>query len=414
MRESKLKLKRKRLVKPISYEPLSVRESLTRMKNISELMIDLAYSSVIFNNEELAEEVFTLEEEIDNLVYLTIMNISLAIRDKDDAEQLLGLYGLCIGTDEVSNAAADIASIVRMDVPPHPLIKMINEAAEERIEKYSISPKSCVCDKKLSELEFESNLGVHILAIKRNGKWTFDPSGSTELKANDIVLAIGADLGLKQFEKIVRGESTNIDIVLPKKSKVEDIELTEEGKILLKMKEISEFMVYLAYSSLALSDFSIAEEVLFLENYVDSLLTKFQIQILEKPYGATAEQAIGLLRVASASENIADAAVRIASLVESLSTKTHPVINLIASETEEVVLKVTLSPESILVDKPLSKLKLKDTVGMTILSVRRSDEWIHRPPENFVLRDGDVLLLYGYKDSIERMKRLADGSEKEL
>ena len=41
----------------IEYEPTSVKELMTEMKNISELIIDLAYSAVLFHNKDIAEEV---------------------------------------------------------------------------------------------------------------------------------------------------------------------------------------------------------------------------------------------------------------------------------------------------------------------------------------------------------------------
>ena len=42
-------------------------DKLAFMKNTSELMIDLAYSSLLLNNQSLAEEVAALENHMDNL-----------------------------------------------------------------------------------------------------------------------------------------------------------------------------------------------------------------------------------------------------------------------------------------------------------------------------------------------------------
>ena len=38
---------------------------LLELKDTSELMIDLAYSSLLYNNREIAEEVFQMEEALD-------------------------------------------------------------------------------------------------------------------------------------------------------------------------------------------------------------------------------------------------------------------------------------------------------------------------------------------------------------
>ncbi|MEM3055426.1 MAG: PhoU domain-containing protein, partial [Candidatus Bathyarchaeia archaeon] len=42
-------------------------ERLAELKDTSELMIDLAYSSLLLNSKELAEEVQKLEEYVDKL-----------------------------------------------------------------------------------------------------------------------------------------------------------------------------------------------------------------------------------------------------------------------------------------------------------------------------------------------------------
>ncbi|MEM2487936.1 MAG: PhoU domain-containing protein, partial [Thermoproteota archaeon] len=62
----------------VEYKPKPVREILLEMKNLSELMIDLAYSAALFNDKELAEEVLELEKKVDTLAYLLDMTIMIA------------------------------------------------------------------------------------------------------------------------------------------------------------------------------------------------------------------------------------------------------------------------------------------------------------------------------------------------
>ena len=47
----------------------SVKDILIEMKNLSELMVDLAYSSVLFQNKDAAEEVLNLEDRVNSLNY---------------------------------------------------------------------------------------------------------------------------------------------------------------------------------------------------------------------------------------------------------------------------------------------------------------------------------------------------------
>ena len=44
----------------------SVKDILIEMKDMSELMVDLAYSAVLFNNKDAAEEVLTLENRLNS------------------------------------------------------------------------------------------------------------------------------------------------------------------------------------------------------------------------------------------------------------------------------------------------------------------------------------------------------------
>ena len=48
----------------IKYKPVSVRDLLVEMKDLSELMIDLAYSAALFHSRGLAEEVLELEKRL--------------------------------------------------------------------------------------------------------------------------------------------------------------------------------------------------------------------------------------------------------------------------------------------------------------------------------------------------------------
>ena len=96
----------------IEYKPVSVRDALTEMKDLSEIMIDLAYSAALFHNHDLAEEVLELEKRVDYLAYIVNMNVMLAARDAEDAESLVGISTVAFATDEISDAAADIASLV--------------------------------------------------------------------------------------------------------------------------------------------------------------------------------------------------------------------------------------------------------------------------------------------------------------
>ena len=61
-------------------EPKTVKELLVELKDASELMVDLAYAAVFFNEEKLAREVDRLEERMNGqLRRLRIMAMPLPV-----------------------------------------------------------------------------------------------------------------------------------------------------------------------------------------------------------------------------------------------------------------------------------------------------------------------------------------------
>ncbi|MFB6087712.1 MAG: PhoU domain-containing protein, partial [Haloarculaceae archaeon] len=78
----------------VEYEPVSVKEVLGEMKDIAELLIDLSYSSVLFESSDLAAEVLELESEMDVLQLRARMSLVMAGRSPEEAEQLAPIFGI--------------------------------------------------------------------------------------------------------------------------------------------------------------------------------------------------------------------------------------------------------------------------------------------------------------------------------
>ncbi len=51
--------------KEFRYSPRNLIDLLTEMKDTSELMVDLAYSAMVYDDEDIAEEVLNLEDKMD-------------------------------------------------------------------------------------------------------------------------------------------------------------------------------------------------------------------------------------------------------------------------------------------------------------------------------------------------------------
>lgn len=189
----------------IEYKPVSVRELFLEMKNLSELMIDLAYSAALFDDKELAEEVLKLENRIDTLTYLLEIEIMIAARNAEDAEALAGVSKVAYAVNKISDAAADITTIVTQNIGVHPIVREGFEKVEERLTRARVDEKSTLADKSIGELKLAAEMGVNIIAIRRNRDWIIAPKDTEQLKSGDTLIARGAPTGIHEFKSLVEG-----------------------------------------------------------------------------------------------------------------------------------------------------------------------------------------------------------------
>jgi len=194
----------------IEYKPISVREVLTEMKDLSEIMIDLAYSAALFHSRDLAEEVLELEERVDYLAYILDMNAMLAARDAEDAESLIGVTKVAAATDKISDAAADIASIVLQEIGVHPIVREAFQKVEEQLARARVEPDSIFVKKKLEELELAAKIGADIIAIRRHKEWIINPNEEEMIEEGDVLIARGSPSAIDAVKKLAEGTSKEL------------------------------------------------------------------------------------------------------------------------------------------------------------------------------------------------------------
>ena len=186
-------------------------EMLLELKEKAEFMVDLAYSSVIYDDRDLAEEVYELEEFIDvlnnKLQRLAIRDVK---NDEIDVNDALAMIQLAICSEMIADGARGIADVELRDVELHPIIKESIFESDEVFLRAIIAKSSILKDKKLGDIELASKTGMWIIAIKRNGKWIYDIEKNTILKEGDIIFARGVREGMNHFTSLTKGEETEI------------------------------------------------------------------------------------------------------------------------------------------------------------------------------------------------------------
>ena len=175
------------------------------LKDTSELMMDLAYSSLLLNSRELAEEVQRLEEYVDQLhTDFELLALTSDFK-KEEASGFLGLIRLGVATEKIADAAAEMAEVVLRDIEPHPVLKLAIKEAEETVTQACVTDNSPLINKTLKEARVHEETGMWVLAIKR-GEKSLRPKPDTQIQLGDILIASGYAEGVEALKKLASPE----------------------------------------------------------------------------------------------------------------------------------------------------------------------------------------------------------------
>lgn len=177
-----------------------VEELVLEMKDTSELMVDLAYSSVFYDSEGIAKEVLGLEEEVGNQL-TQLQRLSLeAVRDGTlSIDHAMVLLRVAQAAEVIANSALEIADVVLRDVELHPVLSHAIKASDSIITKVKLTPDSELCGKSLRDLELETETGMRVLAVKRGGRWKTGVEGNFKPQPEDLLIATGPAEAEQEF-----------------------------------------------------------------------------------------------------------------------------------------------------------------------------------------------------------------------
>jgi uncharacterized protein with PhoU and TrkA domain len=384
-------------------QPRTVKELLVELKDASELMVDLAYAAVFFNEEKLAQEVDRLEERMtDHLRRLRIMAM-LAARSPEDAEGMAGVLWIADAIEGVGDAASDIARVVaaRLGIPD--ALRRDLRHADEMTARVRLRDDAPAAGRTLRDLSLPTETGMWVMAIRSGMDWRFDPGPDDVVSVGDVLLVRGPEEGVDLVRELAGAP------VLAR-SEAEDppplSELDRAVDILVELKDLSEAAVGIAYSALLFNNRSLAAEVGTLEGRSDILHDELESWVLRASPEARDPDALrGLLRLGAASEYMCDAARDLTWYVEQ-GEPLHPVVQLALEETEETSVETVVEQTSAAAGRSLSELKLETETGMFVLAVQRGSRWIYRPRGRFTVQEGDRLISVGPEEGEEALSEL--------
>jgi uncharacterized protein with PhoU and TrkA domain len=373
-------------------QPNNVKDLLAASKDAAELMVDLAYAAVFFEEESLAEEVEELEEGLSGNLRRLRITAMLAARSPEDAEGMAGVLWIADAIEKIADAASDIARVVgaRLGIPD--AIRPDLRHADEVSGRVKVREDAPALGRTLRDLSLPTETGMWVMAIRSGFDWRFDPGPEDIVSEGDVLLFRGPEDGVNLIRQVAGAPS------LPEAPELDAPPLSELDRavdLMVELKNSAEAAVGIAYSSLLFNNRALAAEVGAIEARSDILHDELESWVLRAaPEARHPDELRGLLRLASATEAICDAARDLTWYVEH-GEPLHPVVQLALEETEETSAETVVERGSAADGRSLRQLRVETETGMFVLAIQRGSRWIYRPRADVVLREGDRLISIG-------------------
>lgn len=384
------------------HRPPTLKSLLAEIKDSSELMVDLAYAAVFFEDEELAEEVRTLDEQMFESLFRLRELCILSARSPEDAHHMSGVLGIASAVENIANAAADIAEVVVSGLGIPDELRRDLKHADEVVARVEVRAEARGTDQSLRSLRLPSEIGIWVIAARRERDWVFNPHADHLVTPGEVLLIRGPEDSIAEARRILGAEEREPAEIA--ESGLEGLEQAVD--LLVELKNSAEAAVGLAYSSLLFNDRALALEVAQLESRSDDIHEEFESWALRTARATSnPENLRGLIHLAQASERMFDAAREMTRLVEK-GEELHPVVVAALVESDEVGHEAIIASDSAAVSRSIRDLKIESATGMFVLAVHRGRRWTYRPDPGFVLAAEDRVISVGPAEGGDKLDNL--------
>ena len=376
---------------------------LAEAKDTSELMVDLAYAAVYFNDPGMCEEVAQLEERLNDLVQDMRAVCILAVRRPKEAESMASVLQVISAIEGIGNAAIDITRIVthRLGIP-HELIADLSNA-EEVSHRVWVREGSHMAHRPLAALELPVAAGMRVMAIRRDRSWITEIGGDLVILPGDVLFLRGSPAGLVRLHELAAAPTWDPPQAPPPDALTD---LDRAVDVLVEMKNISEAAVGLAYSSLALRDAGLAAEVGHLADRLDEMKDHLQIWVLRAGAQDVDPSPLrGLLQLSHVAEELGDQANQMVWLIRE-DSDFHPVLGMALGESDVVVMRVPIAAGSTAAGATIAQLQLDIEPGFHVLAILRGGRYLYRPRGYVSFEAGDELIATGPQEGRGRLAQL--------
>jgi uncharacterized protein with PhoU and TrkA domain len=395
-------------------ESRNLREMLAEAKDTSELMVDLAYAALFFDDPDMADEVDELETKISELVHQMRALCIIAVRNPREAEAMSAVLQVISAVESIGNDAVNIARIVsrRLGIPRQLVVDM--SAAEEVSHRVEVAAGSHFANRPLSAFELPVLTGMRVMAVRRGRSWIVDPGGDDILNPGDVLFLRGSPDGITRLRELAGAPRWTPPT--PEDGALTDLDRAVDT--IVEMKNLSEVAVGLAYSSLVFRDRSLAAEVLHLEDRLDEMKIRLELWVLRAAGDDVDPSRLrGLLHLGAAAEDLGNQAKQMVWLVEK-SSDLHPVLHVALGDTDDIVVRMPVAESAQAADRSLGELDLAIEPGFNVLAIERHGRYLYRPRKHVELRAGDQVLAGGPEEGRSALAelfgwRLVEGDDDE-
>ncbi len=386
----------------------NVKEVLAETRDTLGLMLDLAYSTILFEEDHFGQEVMELEERMSELIFTARSAVMLGAKGADEIAALTGVLKIVTAAEKIGDSASDIAEIRLVGIGlPKRFIKTLH-LMEDTLARVTLSEESEVVGTNIAAIE--SKTGMTVVALRSGSKWSINPANEEILREGDRLIVNGSFESLEEFQSVTTDKSNAV----PDVRELEEPAMHRQiRKTIVEMKNLSELSIDLAYSSILFNSQEIANEVSNIEAKLDELRIGLEHLVLSYAKQVQeVEQLHGLLRLASASEMISDASNEIAEVVLG-DIELHPILQYAMSEAEEVITKVEISKGSPLEGKSFAESFAEQETGMQVIALKKKSEgrWIYHPKGDLLFEIGDIMIAKGRKEGERMFLQLAAAAE---
>jgi uncharacterized protein with PhoU and TrkA domain len=372
-------------------------------KDTSELMLDLGYAAVLYDDADIAKEVLALERRLADLVQGMREVCMLAARSVADAAELAAFLRLTDAITTLGDGAVDIAKIVtkRLGLPAGLRADLLD--AVEVTDLLAVRTGGSLDGLTMTRLEAE-HPGIRVLALRRRDEWLFDPEGRATSAGGEDLLVRGTAETLATLRRTAGS---------PLRTTPDGEQQTNEPldlaiDTLIDMKNVAETAVAIAYAAVLTGDSALAGHVNTLEDNLDTMRETVETWALSASRHADTAQLRGLLHLAVAAETIGDAAQAMVWPIER-GEPLHPVISDALAASEDSVAIIEITAHSPADGGRIADLDLPHR-GISVLALTRNGRWDYRPTPTRQLQAGDCIVATGATIALQDMHVEVAGS----